>query len=67
MMVLLRKIYWTVRHFLQDHFPRYFVDRGWLKWKGYKVDWNNPRDINEKMVFGKGLKILILSHFQTGS
>lgn len=48
-MALLRKIYWTVRHFLQDHFPRYFVDRGWLKWKGYKVDWNNPRDINEKI------------------
>ena len=48
-MALLRKIYWTVRHFLQDHFPRYFVDRGWLKWKGYKVDWKNPRDINEKI------------------
>ncbi len=48
-MAILRKINWTVRHFLQDHFPRYYVDRGWLKWKGYKVDWNNPRDINEKI------------------
>ncbi|MBR5661794.1 MAG: glycosyltransferase [Bacteroidales bacterium] len=48
-MALFRKINWTVRHFLQDHFPLCFVDKDWLKWKGYKVDWDNPRDINEKI------------------
>lgn len=25
------------------------IDRDWLRWKGYKVNWDNPRDINEKI------------------
>jgi len=32
-----------------DHFHHILVDQEWMKWKGYKVDWDNPRDINEKM------------------
>ncbi len=29
--------------------PERVIDSDWLKWKGYKVDWDNPRDINEKI------------------
>ncbi len=32
-----------------DHFHSVFVDWEWLKWKGRPVDWDNPRDINEKI------------------
>lgn len=31
------------------HFHEAIIDRDWLEWKGYKVDWDNPRDINEKI------------------
>ena len=29
--------------------PEKVIDSDWMKWKGYKVDWDNPRDINEKI------------------
>lgn len=32
-----------------DHFHSAFVEREWLKWKGRPIDWDNPRDINEKI------------------
>jgi len=32
-----------------DHFHHILVDQEWMRWKGYKVDWKNPRDINEKI------------------
>lgn len=48
-MTLRKRLYHTYHRFMLDHFRRYLVDRDWLKWKGYKVDWDNPRDINEKI------------------
>lgn len=45
-----RKIYYRLyRRFMLDHFHHVMVDQEWMKWKGYKVDWENPRDINEKI------------------
>lgn len=32
-----------------DHFHSKLVEREWLRWKGYPIDWDNPRDINEKI------------------
>ena len=30
-------------------FSETVIDSDWKKWKGYPVDWKNPRDINEKI------------------
>lgn len=48
-MSLKSKISGTCRRFMLEHFPTAVIDRDWLKWKGCKVDWDNPRDINEKI------------------
>lgn len=46
----LRKLaYRAYRRFMLDHFHYKMVDHDWLRWKGYKVDWEHPRDINEKI------------------
>ena len=37
------------RRFMLDHFHSRLVEREWLKWKGYPIDWDRPRDINEKI------------------
>jgi hypothetical protein len=40
----------TVCHqFLVDHYPRFVIDRIWQRQNGYKIDWNHPTDINEKI------------------
>ena len=31
------------------YFRETMIDRDWMEWKGYKVNWDNPRDINEKI------------------
>lgn len=31
------------------YFRSRVIDSDWKKWKGYKVDWDNPRDLNEKI------------------
>lgn len=38
-----------VAHFLYDHFLPYMINRRWKATYGHKIDWNNPKDINEKM------------------
>ena len=48
-MTLRKKIYRVYKRFMLDHFRRVFIDQEWVKWKGYKVDWEHPRDINEKI------------------
>lgn len=48
-MRVVKKLRWLFDHFMLDHFHKVVVDRYWMKWKGYKVDWDNPRDINEKI------------------
>ena len=48
-MTLRKKLYRVYKRFMLDHFRRVFIDQEWVKWKGYKVDWEHPRDINEKI------------------
>jgi len=38
-----------IYRFLVDHHPRIIIERNWIKQYGYKPDWNNPRDLNEKI------------------
>ena len=44
-----KKLYWIYRKFMLRFSPARIVDLEWKKWKGYTVDWKNPRDINEKI------------------
>jgi hypothetical protein len=34
---------------LVDHFPQFIIQREWLKNYGHKIDWKNPKDLNEKI------------------
>ncbi len=44
------KLYYGIyQRFMLSHFYEKMVDRTYLKWKGRKIDWDNPRDINEKI------------------
>ncbi len=43
------KIMVKIRPFLLDHCHSKVVDRDWIRWKGRPVDWDSPRDINEKI------------------
>ncbi len=36
-------------HFMYDHFLPYMINKRWKRYYGHKIDWNNPKDINEKM------------------
>lgn len=38
-----------IRHFIWDHFRPYWINHLWQGQYGYKIDWKNPKDINEKM------------------
>lgn len=38
-----------IRHFIWDHFRPYWINHLWQGQYGYKIDWNSPKDINEKM------------------
>ena len=46
---LRKKLYFKTQHFLMDHFHKQYADKMWKDWKGYKIDWDNPRDLNEKI------------------
>lgn len=46
-MGVLRKFKTSLVHFLIDHFPQYFIQRSWTARYGHKIDWNNPKNINE--------------------
>lgn len=48
-MTLRKRIYRLYRRFMLDHFHFKLVEREWMRWKGYPIDWDNPRDINEKI------------------
>lgn len=37
------------QHFLVDNFPKYVLSRLWFQEMGYHLDWNNPKDLNEKI------------------
>ena len=46
---MIKKIKWQIRKFLIDHYPKMIIDHEWIAQFGHKIDWNNPRDINEKI------------------
>lgn len=48
-MTLRKRLYGLYRRFMLDHFHSRLVEQDWMKWKGYPIDWDNPRDINEKI------------------
>lgn len=48
-MNLKKSIKWQIRKFLIDHYPKLIIDHEWPHQFGRKIDWNNPRDINEKI------------------
>ena len=37
------------REYMLDHHRVKQAERDWLEWAGYPIDWDNPRDINEKI------------------
>lgn len=39
----------VIRNFMWDHYRAYMINHIWQGRYGYKIDWNNPKDINEKM------------------
>lgn len=46
---LFEKILWYRYKYLVDNNPRIIIDSIWKKQYGKTVDWNNPRDLNEKI------------------
>lgn len=48
-MNLKKQIKWQIRKLLVDHYPKLIIDHEWPAQFGHKLDWNNPRDINEKI------------------
>ena len=48
-MNLKQSIKWQIRKFLIDHYPKMIIDHEWPAQFGHKIDWDNPRDINEKI------------------
>ena len=40
---------WAIRKKVIDIYPKAVIDIIWQKTYGYKIDWDNPRDINEKI------------------
>lgn len=44
-----KQIKWQIRKFLIDHYPKMIIDHEWPGQFGRKIDWKNPRDINEKI------------------
>lgn len=48
-MKLKNRIRWEIRKLLIDYNPKMLIDYEWRRKYGYNVDWENPRDINEKI------------------
>lgn len=48
-MRLRKALYRQLRTLMLRLCPEKVADRDWRKWKGYGIDWENPRDINEKI------------------
>lgn len=38
-----------LHYFYVDHYPKRLINRIWFNHYGYKIDWKNPRDLNEKI------------------
>ncbi len=48
-MNLKKQLKWQIRKFLIDHYPKMIIDHEWPAQFGHKVNWESPRDANEKM------------------
>ncbi len=46
---MIQELKWQIRKLLVDHYPRMIIDHEWPPLFGRKVDWVNPRDLNEKI------------------
>lgn len=46
---LKRRIGKRYYRFCVDHYPKRIIEKSWLKDFGYPIDWEQPRDINEKI------------------
>lgn len=46
---LKRRIDARYNQFCVDHFPHRIIEKSWLRDFGYPIDWEHPRDINEKI------------------
>ena len=44
-----RMLKWKLRKLLVDHYPKLIINHEWPPLFGHKVDWNHPRDLNEKI------------------
>lgn len=40
---------WWMRRYLIDHYPQIIIQHEWPGVTGHRIDWNAPRDINEKI------------------
>jgi hypothetical protein len=43
------QIKWQIRKLLVDHYPKLIIDHEWPHLFGRRIDWDNPRDLNEKI------------------
>lgn len=48
-MPLKKHILSLYKRMMLDYFRPVWIDREWKKWKGYGIDWQSPRDLNEKI------------------
>lgn len=48
-MNLTKSVKRKLREFLIDYYPKILIDREWLHQYGHRIDWENPRNINEKI------------------
>lgn len=46
---MVNKLKKSIVYFLYDHCLAYMINRRWKSRYGHKIDWRNPRNINEKM------------------
>lgn len=48
-MNLTKSIKRKIREFLIDHYPHIIINHEWRHQYGHRIDWKNPRNINEKI------------------
>lgn len=46
---MIQELKWQIRKLLVDHYPKLIIDHEWPHQFGRKIDWDNPRDLNEKI------------------
>lgn len=46
---MMKRLKQAYKRYLLDHHPERFAQKQWIRWKGVPIDWDNPRDLNEKI------------------